>query len=103
MDDVFNEIEDNYNDEGFFERYDYRCEAVIKDTTMFLTKKEAQEHLHRYQHHYNKSAHTYAMTARESLKYKKLLNVLDEIDWDKVIGLYEDHIEQGGQDNGNDK
>lgn len=59
--------------------------SVIKQNTMFLTKQEAKDHLKCNSHHYSNKAHTYAMTAWRAPKVARLLNILENIDWDKVI------------------
>lgn len=52
---------------------------------MFLTKKDAQEHLKFNKHHYNGSAHTYAMTAFRSPSYSRLLGILTNPDLDVTV------------------
>ena len=64
-----------------FTIYDYKKVAVIKENTMFLTKQEAKEHIEANYYHYNKSAHTYAMTAWRAPKVERLLKLLETFDF----------------------
>lgn len=50
--------------------------------TMFLTEKEAREHLERNYYHYSEDAHTYCMVAWRSPEVEKLWKILREIKWD---------------------
>lgn len=59
-------------------------EHFIHQNTMFLTKKEAQEHIKANSHHYSPKAHTYAMTAWRAPKVEKLLKILETFDWDSI-------------------
>ena len=77
-------VEDNLNDDGFFSKVFVKEEAYIKEDTMFLTKEEAKAHLESNYYHYTKKAHTYAMTAWRSPEVEILMNILMKFDWDKV-------------------
>jgi hypothetical protein len=57
---------------------------VVKSNTMFLTKAEAKEHIRQNHYHYSPRAHTYAMTAWRAPKVEKLLQILENFDWDSV-------------------
>lgn len=71
-------IEENRNELTVF----YEKEvSVIKQDTMFLTKQEAKDHLKANSHHYSNKAHTYAMTAWRAPKVARLLNILENFDW----------------------
>ena len=50
--------------------------------TMFLTEKEAREHLERNHYHYSEDAHTYCMCAWRSPEVEKLWKILRETKWD---------------------
>ena len=50
--------------------------------TMFLTEKEAREHLERNHYHYSEDAHTYCMVAWRSPEVEKLWKILRETKWD---------------------
>lgn len=62
----------------------YRNIYVIKENTLFLTKEEAKKHLKENKHHYNNTAHTYAMTAWRSPKVEKLFKILENIKWEDI-------------------
>lgn len=64
-----------------FITYHYEEVAVIKENTMFLTKQEAKNHIKANYYHYNKSVHTYAMTAWRAPKVEKLLSILENFDF----------------------
>jgi hypothetical protein len=51
-------------------------EHIIKQNTMFFTKRECQEHIKRNHYHYNKSVHTYAMTAWRSPQVERIMKFL---------------------------
>lgn len=57
---------------------------VIHNSTMFLTKQEAQEHIRLNHYHYTNKAHTYAMTAWRAPKVERLLNILKNFDWNAI-------------------
>ncbi|MDU0069721.1 MULTISPECIES: hypothetical protein [Bacillus] len=78
-------IAPNVNDETFpiFEIE----ESFIVPNTIFLTKKEAKEHIKRNRHHYTKKVHTYAMTAWRAPKVERLMKILETFDWDSVKDL----------------
>lgn len=57
---------------------------IIQPNTMFLTKEEAKKHIEGNRHHYTSKVHTYAMTAWRAPKVKRLLDILMNMDWDKV-------------------
>lgn len=56
----------------------------IHPNTMFLTKQEAKDHIKANSYHYSSDAHTYAMTAWRAPKVAKLLEILENFDWDKI-------------------
>ncbi|MGM0174109.1 hypothetical protein [Enterococcus sp. DIV0800] len=58
-----------------------REEAFNVQNTMFLTNREAKEHLKSNSHHYTKDAHTYAMTAWRSPQVERLINILQTADF----------------------
>lgn len=55
--------------------------SVIKEDTFFITKKDAKEHLRLNNYHYNKTAHTYAMTAWRSPSAERLWEILQTLDF----------------------
>lgn len=61
-----------------------REEHFIQQSTMFLTKAEAKEHIELNHHHYSERSHTYAMSAWRAPKVERLLQILETFDWDKI-------------------
>lgn len=77
---------------GFNDKYitiNYEKADKIYPDTMFLTQKEAENHLRANDYHYSKDAHTYAMTAWRSPDVEKLWKILREVDWENVAKLIE--------------
>lgn len=58
----------------------YKDIERIVPNTMFLTKRECEEHIKRNHYHYNKP-HTYAMTAWRSPQVERLYEILHNVDW----------------------
>lgn len=77
-------IEENLNDDGYFNKVFVKEEDFIVPNTMFLTKAEAKKHLEINHYHYTKKAHTYAMTAWRAPKVERLMKILESFDWDSV-------------------
>ena len=59
-------------------------EHFVRQDTMFLTKKEAQDHIKANHYHYTNEVHTYAMTAWRAPKVERLINLLESFDWNAV-------------------
>lgn len=59
-----------------FTLYGTRQEAFIVPNTMFLTIREAKEHIRRNYYHYTSKVHPYAMTAWRSPQVERLINIL---------------------------
>lgn len=57
--------------------------SFIVPGTLFLTKKEAKNHIESNQHRYTKNVHTFAMTAFRSPQVAKLFEVLRTCNWDE--------------------
>lgn len=62
----------------------YSYESVIYPNTMFLTEKEAREHLERNHYHYSPDAHTYCMSAWRAPEVERLWKILREVKWDEL-------------------
>lgn len=62
-----------------------REEHFVRSDTMFLTKEEAKRHIKLNHYHYSAKAHTYAMTAWRAPEVSRLLDVLENFDWDSVV------------------
>lgn len=61
----------------------YVNKSKIYQDTMFLTQKDAEDHLKANYYHYSDDAHTYAMTAWRSNRVEKLINILQSVDFGK--------------------
>lgn len=61
----------------------------IHENTLFLTKKDAKEHINKNKHHYSNRVHTYAMTAWRSESFKIIWDVL--MDSEILIGKFENN------------
>lgn len=70
-----------YNDDLYIANY--REDYVIVPDTMFLTKRECEEHIERNHYHYSEP-HSYAMTAWRSPQVEKLFDVIMNTNWNKV-------------------
>lgn len=73
----------NYDDGLYL--VNYREEYVIVPDTMFLTKRECEEHIRKNHYHYNEP-HSYAMTAWRSPQVEKLFDLIMNSNWN----LYKD-------------
>ncbi|HBB5318398.1 TPA: hypothetical protein KBR08_000048 [Listeria monocytogenes] len=81
LDEAFDIILADYNDSGYFYRYDAISVGVIQPDTLFITKKEAQQHIENNRRHYNRTVHTYAMTAWRSRVVENLWDILRTADF----------------------
>ena len=61
--------------------YPVRRTDYITENTMFLTLREAEEHIRLNGYHY-KNPRPFAMTAWRSPQVKQLIKILHEADWD---------------------
>lgn len=84
LDEAFDIILADFNDYGYYSRYETVSIASIKPDTLFITKKEAQKHLEENRHHYNSTAQTYAMTAWRSPEVETLWKVLRTVDFNSL-------------------
>lgn len=65
-----------------YNKVNYCIRRKNYDDTMFLTEKDAAEHLRQNDYHYSEDAHTYAMTAWRNPRVEKLYKILQEVDFD---------------------
>ncbi|MGJ6852995.1 hypothetical protein ACSDOQ_09625 [Listeria monocytogenes] len=84
LNEAFDIILADYNDSGYFNRYEAISVGVIQPDTLFLTKKEAQQHIENNRHHYNSTVHTYAMTAWRSRVVERLWDILRTADFNSL-------------------
>lgn len=80
------ELKDFLNDynKGNYEVGYYRNRDEIVKNTMFLTIRECKEHIEANRHHYNSSAHSYAMTAWRSPQVERLYKILQNTNWNEL-------------------
>lgn len=64
-------------------------EECIVENTMFLTLREAQEHIQRNGYHYT-DPHTYGMTAWRSPQVERLYEILHEVDFSQLLEVASD-------------
>lgn len=60
----------------------YKIIPKIYEDTMFLTQKDAEDHLQANYYHYSEDAHTYAMTAWRSPRMSQLIKILQKVNWE---------------------
>lgn len=72
-------LSDNGYDE--LEVFGISTKPVIYPNTMFLTEKDAREHLQSNDYHYSEDAHTYCMSAWRSPVVERLWKILREVRW----------------------
>lgn len=60
--------------------------AIVPDT-MFLTLREAEEHLKANYYHYSTEAHTFGMHAWRSPEVAQLIKLLHTVDFDELSKL----------------
>ncbi|MFJ1120888.1 MULTISPECIES: hypothetical protein [Bacillus cereus group] len=84
FDELWEYVESNMNECGYYGTVFVKEEDFIVPDTMFLTKEEAKRHLELNNYHYTSKAHTYAMTAWRAPKVERLLNILETFDWESI-------------------
>ncbi len=57
---------------------------VRKNGSLFLTKRECQEHIRLNRYHYNDTVHTYADTAWRSPTFERVLEILENCDFEEI-------------------
>ena len=67
--------------------------AIVPDT-MFLTLREAKEHLNANYYHYTREAHVYCMHAWRSPEVAQLIKLLHTVDFDELSKLVSKGCEQ---------
>ena len=68
-----------------FEIFGVVDEPFIVQDTMFLTNREAKEHIKSNYYHYTSRVHTYAMTAWRSPQVERLINILQKADFNQLL------------------
>lgn len=82
FEDICECINEIFNRDDFNVCYYKDVERIVPDT-MFLTKRECEEHIKRNHYHYNKP-HSYAMTAWRSPQVERLYEILHNVDWEML-------------------
>ena len=67
-----------------YEAIPYKIVPKIYENTMFITQKDAEEHLRKNDYHYSDDAHTYAMTAWRTPEIEKLWKILRTVDFSRM-------------------
>lgn len=76
-----------YAANGMFDCVFLTKQWEIVPCTMFLTLREAEEHLKANYYHYTSEAHTYGMTAWRSPDVAQLIKLLHTVDFDELAKL----------------
>ena len=82
--DLIDSVVDQINEESGFQDFEIlgvTDEPFIVQDTMFLTNREAKEHIKSNHYHYTSRVHTYAMTAWRSPQVERLINILQTADF----------------------
>lgn len=84
FEDISSFLNNVYPNAGYQVWY-YKNVHVIKDSTFFLTKRECKEHIEANHYHYNKTVHSYAMTAWRSPQVETLYEILENVDFSTLL------------------
>ena len=84
LEDAFEFVLDNLNEDRHFEKIPVVRVAKIIPNTLFLTKKAAKEHMKANHYHYNDTVHTYAMTAWRSPEVENLFRIIENLDLEEL-------------------
>lgn len=82
--DLIYDLVDNLDD---FIMYGATNESYIVPDTLFLTIREAKEHLMRNNYNYTSKAHSYAMTGYRSPQFERLINILQTADFKSIMEM----------------
>lgn len=61
--------------------------AALEKDALFLTQKGAQDYLKTYGYNHKADCHSWCMTAVRSPEYEKLLQIIEETDWEALQAL----------------
>lgn len=61
-----------------------REERICRDSTGFLTKKSAEEHLKQNAHHYSYEARVYALSAWRNPVFERLIDIIKTTNWEEI-------------------
>lgn len=80
------DLQDFLSDNGYqeFTFVGISMRQIVYPNTMFMTEKEAREHLEQNHYHYSADAHTYCMSAWRSPEVWWLWKIIREVKWDEL-------------------
>lgn len=85
--DTFKDVVEDYAEHNMMECVFLTKQWKIVADTMFLTLREAEDHLETNYYHYTNEARTYAMTAWRSPDVAQLIKLLHEVDFNELSEL----------------
>ena len=85
--DTFKDVVEDYAEHNMMECVFLTKQWKIVANTMFLTLREAKDHLETNYYHYTNEARTYAMTAWRSPDVAQLIKLLHEVDFNELSEL----------------
>lgn len=85
--DTFRDVIEDYAEHNMMQCVFLTKQRKIVENTMFLTLREAEDHLETNYYHYTNEAWTYAMTAWRSPDVAQLIKLLHEVDFNELLEL----------------
>lgn len=85
--DTFKDVVEDYAEHNMMKCVFLTKQWKIVANTMFLTLREAKDHLETNYYHYTNEARTYAMTAWRSPDVAQLIKLLHEVDFNELSEL----------------
>ena len=85
--DTFKDVVEDYAEHNMMECVFLTKQWKIVADTMFLTLREAEDHLETNYYHYTNEARSYAMTAWRSPDVAQLIKLLHEVDFNELSEL----------------
>lgn len=85
--DTFKDVVEDYAEHNMMKCVFLTKQWRIVADTMFLTLREAEDHLETNYYHYTNEARTYAMTAWRSPDVAQLIKLLHEVDFNELLEL----------------
>lgn len=87
LEDTFKDVVEDYAEHNMMKCVFLTKQWKIVANTMFLTLREAKDHLETNYYHYTNEARTYAMTAWRSPDVAQLIKLLHEVDFNELSEL----------------
>lgn len=85
--DTFRDVIEDYAEHNLMQCVFLTKQRKIVENTMFLTLREAEDHLKTNYYYYTNEAWTYAMTALRSPDVAQLIKLLHEVDFNELLEL----------------